>query len=225
MRVGKSTAFDLIGPVMVGPSSSHTAGAVRLGQFARKILGASPKAGRIILHGSFAETGKGHGTQLALAAGLMGMSTDDERISRAISLAREQGMKLIFSEANLGDVHPNTVRFELMGEGDIRVTVTGSSIGGGRILISEINDFKVELAGDYPTIITLHRDLPGVIAQVTGCLAGAKINIARMWVAREKKGAEALMVVETDHAASPELLKTLNELDNIIKVMSVEPLE
>lgn len=223
--MGKSTVFDLIGPVMVGPSSSHTAGAVRLGQIAARILGTVPKRGKIILHGSFAETGKGHGTQMALVAGLLGMGTADERIVHALDIAEKQGLRIDFLKADLGEVHPNTVKFELTGTDGAEVTVTGSSVGGGKISVSEINGFKVELAGDYPTIITLHRDLPGVIAQVTGCLAQAQINIGRMWVAREKKGAEALMVVEIDHSVPPAVLARLRGIENIIRVMGIEPLE
>ena len=223
--VGKSTVFELIGPVMVGPSSSHTAGAVRLGLLARKVLGKAPEAGKIILHGSFAETGKGHGTHVALVAGLLGMPTDDERICDALNIAREKGFNYAFSEGNLGDVHPNTVRFELeKGKGET-VVVTGSSIGGGRVKVWDINGFKVDLEGDYPTIVTLHRDLPGVIAQVTGCLAKAHINIAYMQVAREKRGAEAMMVVKTDHAVTLETIEMLGKLENMIRVMFIEPLE
>lgn len=222
--MSKSNVFDLLGPIMVGPSSSHTAGAVRLGAMARKILGEEPLEGIITLHGSFAQTGKGHGTNLALIAGLLGMATDDERIPEAPELARERGLKVRFEKADLGDVHPNTVKFELSGrEGTVQVV--GSSIGGGTILIRQINDFPVEIHGDYPTLVILHLDLPGVVAQVTLLLATAQINIARMRVSREKKGAEALMVLETDQKIDEAVLGLTRRLPSIKQAMAIEPLE
>ena len=222
--MSRSNVFDLLGPVMVGPSSSHTAGAVRLGEMARKILGEEPIAGTIILHGSFAETGKGHGTNMALIAGLLGMTPDDERIPEAPLLAKELGKNFIFETADLGEVHPNTVKFELTGlKGN--VTVVGSSIGGGTVVVREINNFQVEIRGDYSALVILHRDLPGVVAQVTLLLATAQINIARMRVSREKKGAQALMVLETDQVIDETVLVLLQRLPNIHQALAIEPLE
>jgi len=222
--LSRSNVFDLLGPVMVGPSSSHTAGAVRLGEMARKILGEEPIAGTIILHGSFAETGKGHGTNMALIAGLLGMTPDDERIPEAPLLAKELGKNFIFETADLGEVHPNTVKFELTGlKGN--VTVVGSSIGGGTVVVREINNFQVEIRGDYSALVILHRDLPGVVAQVTLLLATAQINIARMRVSREKKGAQALMVLETDQVIDETVLVLLQRLPNIHQALAIEPLE
>ena len=222
--MSKSNVFDLLGPIMVGPSSSHTAGAARLGMMARKILGEQPRSGVITLHGSFAKTGKGHGTDLALIAGLMGMQPDDERIPEAPKIAEEQGFSFRFETADLGDVHPNTVKFELSGEkGSIRVI--GSSVGGGAILIRQIDDFPVEIRGDYPTMVILHKDLPGVVAQVTMLLAVSQINIARMRVSREKKGAQALMVLETDQEVGPEVLSLTRGLPNIRRALTIEPLD
>ncbi|AFM42551.1 L-serine ammonia-lyase [Desulfosporosinus acidiphilus SJ4] len=222
--MSKSNVFDLLGPIMVGPSSSHTAGAVRLGTMARKILGEEPLEGVITLHGSFAQTGKGHGTNLALIAGLLGMSPDDERIPEAPKLAQEQGLKIRFETDDLGDVHPNTVKFNLTGSmGTIQVV--GSSIGGGAILIRQINNFMVDINGDYPTLVILHQDLPGVVAQVTLLLATAQINIATMRVSREKKGAQALMVLETDQKIDEAVLGLTRRLPSVKQALAIEPLE
>jgi L-serine dehydratase len=223
--VAKSNVFDLLGPIMVGPSSSHTAGAVRLGAMARKILGEEPVGGTIILHGSFATTGKGHGTNLALVAGLLGMAPDDERIPEAPQIAKEHGLNFIFETADLGDIHPNSVKFNLSGRNGCDIQVLGSSIGGGTIVIREIDDFQVEIRGDYPTLVVLHQDLFGVVAQVTLLLATAQINIARMQVSREKKGAQALMVLETDQKIDEAILDLLRKLPRIYQALAIEPLD
>lgn len=222
--MGKSNVFELLGPIMVGPSSSHTAGAVRLGAMARKILGEEPVQGKLLLHGSFATTGKGHGTNLALIAGLLGMAPDDERIPEAQKIAEERGLIINFETGDLGEVHPNTVSFNLLGEHGSHVQVMGSSIGGGTIVIRKINDFLVEIRGDYPTLVILHQDLPGVVAQVTLLLGTAQINIARMFVSREKKGAQALMVLETDQSIDNAVLELLRKLPRIYQALAIEPL-
>lgn len=222
--MSKSNVFDLLGPIMVGPSSSHTAGAVRLGAMARKILGEEPVTAALTLHGSFAETGKGHGTNLALIAGLLGMPPDDERIPESHKIAQDLGMNFSFMTADLGDVHPNTVKFELEGKKHT-ISVLGSSVGGGSIVIRKINDFQVEIRGDYPTLVILHRDLPGVVAQVTLLLATAQINIAHMRVSREKKGAQALMVLETDQKIEESVLILTQRLPSIQQALAIEPLD
>ncbi|HZK56650.1 MAG TPA: L-serine ammonia-lyase, iron-sulfur-dependent subunit beta [Desulfosporosinus sp.] len=223
--MSRSSVFDLLGPIMVGPSSSHTAGAVRLGLMARKILGEAPVGGTIRLHGSFAKTGKGHGTNLALIAGLLGMRPDDERIPAADKMAKEQGLNYMFVSADLGDFHPNTVQFELIGEAGAHAQIVGSSIGGGTIVIREINGYKVEVRGHYPTLVILHQDLPGLVAQVTLLLANAQTNIARMMVSREKRGAQALMVLETDELVEEAVLVLMRSLPKIYQVLAIEPLE
>lgn len=223
--MGKANVFDLLGPVMVGPSSSHTAGAVRLGAMARKIFNGEFNQVHIVLHGSFAETGKGHGTNLALVAGLLNMKPDDERISRSLELADERGLKLDFAQADLGDVHPNTVKFILKSTDGRQMEITGSSIGGGRIVIKEIDQFSVEIPGDYHTLVLLHRDLPGVVAQVTNLLAAAQVNIAQMRVSREKKGAQALTVVEADQKIDQDALALIRKLPSVVQAMAIEPLE
>lgn len=222
--MGKSNVFDLLGPIMVGPSSSHTAGAVRLGIMAKKILGDEPVEGTIVLHGSFAKTGKGHGTDLALVAGLLGMNPDDERIPDAPKIAIERGLNFCLKAGDLGDVHPNSVKFDLVAKNGGHVQVIGSSIGGGTILIREINGFQVEIKGDYPTLVILHQDIPGVVAQVTLLLTTAQINIARMLVSREKRGAQALMVLETDQRIEEAVLDLLRKLPRINQALAIEPL-
>lgn len=191
--------FDIIGPVMVGPSSSHTAGAVRLGNAARAILGQPVIEAKIGLHGSFAQTGRGHGTDLALVAGLMGWPTDDLRIPQAFEYADKAGLQFSFCTIDAGDMaHPNSVKFWLIGQDGTTGQVAGASIGGGRVVISEVDDFPLEITGDFPTILTLHEDRPGVVAEVTGILSKCGVNIAQMKVFRKNKGGLASMVLKTD---------------------------
>lgn len=191
--------FDIIGPVMVGPSSSHTAGAVRLGNAARAILGQPVAKAVIGLHGSFAQTGRGHGTDLALVAGLMGWATDDLRIPEAFAFARQTGLEYYFENFNAGDAaHPNFVRFTLTGKNGSKSQVAGASVGGGRVVISEVDGFPLEFTGEFPTVLTLHEDRPGAVAEVTGILSKRGVNIAQMRVFRKNKGGLASMVLETD---------------------------
>jgi L-serine dehydratase len=196
MRTARSL-FDIIGPVMIGPSSSHTAGAVRLGALARAVLGAEPVSADVELHGSFASTGRGHGTDLALAAGLLGMAPDDERIRGALDLAAASGLRVTFSDTDLGEAHPNTARITLRDAGG-RVVVQGSSVGGADVELTRIDDFPVSVSGELPVLIVEHHDQPGVIAAVTAVLAEHAVNVASMEVSRQMRGACALMVLETD---------------------------
>lgn len=219
-----SGIFDILGPVMVGPSSSHTAGAVRLGLMAGKILGAKVRQAQIYLHGSFAETGKGHGTHLALTAGLLGLQPDDENIKIAPQIAAEAGIRITFSAANLGDVHPNSVKFSLCGDNGQCAEITGASIGGGRIIITEVNEFRVELTGEYPALVLMYADYPGMIAEITTILAQVNINIAQMRVSREGKGQRALAVIETDERIKDEVVHRIGKLPKIERVMFIEPL-
>jgi L-serine dehydratase len=190
--------FDIIGPVMIGPSSSHTAGAVRLGELARAIFGGTPVRAEVELHGSFASTGRGHGTDLALTAGLLGMAPDDPRIRRATEVAREAGLEMTFTDVELGEVHPNTARITLHGPGGRCLVVQGSSIGGADVELTHIDDFLVAITGELPVLIVEHHDQPGVIAAVSAALAAHGVNVASMEVSREMRGARALMVLETD---------------------------
>lgn len=216
--------FDIIGPVMVGPSSSHTAGAVRIGAFARLVLGAEPARALIQLHGSFAATGEGHGTPLALLAGLLGLAPDDERIPAAEALAAERGLDYRFEEADLGDtVHPNSVRLALEAQGT-SLELSASSVGGGRIAVFDIDGFEVDLEGVYPTILLTYPDRPGAVAVVSAILANATLNIASIKAHRNARGGEALMAVELDVAPPAHVLEALRCLPQFEQVRFIPSL-
>jgi L-serine dehydratase len=215
------SVFDVIGPVMIGPSSSHTAGAVRLGRLARAVFGEQPARARITLHGSFASTGRGHGTDLALIAGLLGLAPDDVRIRTADAEARNAGMEVAFAEADLGEVHPNTALLELSSADGRTVTVQGSSIGGADVVLTAIDAFDVAITGELPVLVVEHQDQPGVIASVSAVLAEHGVNIASMEVSREKRGARALMVMETDHPVHDDALAAVAGGDGVTGVRSI----
>jgi len=206
------SVFDIIGPRMTGPSSSHTAGAVRLAHVVKHIVGKQIIEARITLYGSFAETGKGHGTDKALIAGLLGLFPDDPRIINAYELAREQGLVVLFAYSDEVMPHPNTARIHAICADEEVTEVVGESIGGGRIRITEINGLNVELSGDYPTLIVRYQDMPGVIAEVSHVLAQMKINIAFMRVFRHGKGEDAYMSLETDTPVTPEMQAAIRTL-------------
>lgn len=215
--------FDVIGPVMIGPSSSHTAGAVRLGNLALAILGEPVQAAVIGLHGSFAQTYRGHGTDLALAAGLQGWATDDARIPESLAMAEAAGVGITFEPIQLGELaHPNSVRFALTGTSGKTCSVIGASIGGGRVVITNIDGFPVELSGEFPAILTMHRDRPGAIALVTSILSTQGVNVAQMRVFRKQKGGMAAMIVETDQPVSAEELEVISKLPHIQAVRSIQ---
>lgn len=211
--------IDIIGPVMIGPSSSHTAGAVRLGLLAASILGGQPVQAEINLHGSFAETYQGHGTDMALLAGLMGWTPDDERIPEAEKYAKEGGLTYSFKKFDLGNMaHPNTVLFKLTSASGSYCEIMGSSVGGGQVKVTEIDGFPVELTGRLPAILTVHIDTRGVIALVTSTLANAGVNIATMRLFRSNKGGMASMVIECDEAVPQEILNLIGALQQIESV-------
>lgn len=190
--------FDLIGPVMIGPSSSHTAGAARIGLTARMLLGEDVMRAEIGFHGSFAKTYRGHGTDRAIVGGLMGWPVDDPRIRDSLSLAQQAGMTVIFSSVNIRNAHPNTVRMTITGVGGSMLTMEAASVGGGNIEVRQLNGLNVDFTGKENTLIIHQSDAPGVIAMVTGTLAEQNINIANMQVYRRKAGADAMMVLELD---------------------------
>ena len=206
--------LDMIGPVMVGPSSSHTAGAARLAWLARQLLEKPPSKVVFGLHGSFAKTGKGHGTHLALVAGVLGLAADDERIKQAFDLAREASLQYSFKDVELGDVHPNTVQIELESE-DERHVVTGSSIGGGLVRVWKVDGLDAHLSGEAPALLVRHEDRPGVIARVAAVVADEGINIARIVSGREKRGGDALMSLELDREFGSEALAYLRHLSYV----------
>jgi L-serine dehydratase len=213
--------FDILGPVMVGPSSSHTAGACRLGLMARAILGGPPDRARIALHGSFAATGEGHGTHRALVGGLIGIVPDDLRLRTAYDEAKNNGLDWEFDEVDLGDdAHPNTAVIELerstaggAADDTERVKVRGASIGGGRIEITEVDDFPVSLTGAYHTLVVLARDEPGTIMTITGMLAAEHINLATMRVDRTGRRKDALMTIEADAPIPDHVLDELRDFE------------
>lgn len=218
------SAFDILGPIMIGPSSSHTAGAARLAKIAAKIAGGKIKKVRFLLHGSFAKTYRGHGTDRALVAGILGMDPKDERLRTSMEIAKEKGLEFSFEEVDLGDdVHPNTVKFILTTEEGTEVTIVGSSIGGGNIEIFEVEGQKLRFTGEYPTLIINHIDVPGVIYKVTTILYKHDVNIATMNVYRKAKGKEAAMVVEIDHAINDSILKEIENVEQIISVDQIVP--
>jgi L-serine dehydratase len=192
--------LDIIGPVMVGPSSSHTAGACRLGLLARGLVGGTPERARIELHGSFARTGEGHGTDKAVVGGLMGFRPDDERLRTALDIAEREGLDYRFEKTSLGEeneVHPNTVRFTVE-RGDRRSVMIGSSLGAGRVLVSEIDGYPVEVTGNYHTILLVADDMKGSIAAIATVLSAFSLNVATLKVSRRQRGGDAFMVWETD---------------------------
>lgn len=199
------SVFDIIGPRMTGPSSSHTAGAVRLANTVRRIIGKPVSKVNFTLYGSFAETGRGHGTDKALIAGILGLSADDAGIRNAYALANDADLIVNFEYSEAPVEHPNTVRIHAFDVDGIETEAVGQSIGGGKILITEINGLDVEVTGDYPTIIIRHKDVPGVIAEVSHVLAQLNINIAFMRVFRHDRGEDAYMCIETDTPVTKEM--------------------
>lgn len=207
--------FDIVGPVMIGPSSSHTAGAVRLGLMARKILGEEAIRAEINLHGSFARTYRGHGTDKALIAGILGFAPEDERIRDALNIASDKGLEFSFQTVNLEEAHPNTAVIYLVGKSGRTARVRGASVGGGNIMISNIDGYNVELTGQYPALITIHHDCPGVITKVTQILAHAEVNIAFMRVSRQNRGETAMMIMELDEEPTPEVIGECQQAANV----------
>jgi L-serine dehydratase len=190
--------LDIIGPVMVGPSSSHTAGACRLGLLARGLVGGTPQRAKIELHGSFARTGEGHGTDKAIVAGLMGFRPDDDRIRTALEIADAEGLEYTFEKTTLDEeAHPNTVRITLE-RGDREAQMIGSSLGAGRVLVTQIDGFPVEVSGNFHTIVLVAEDIPGSIAKIAQVIADDGLNIATLRLTRQKKGGDAFMVIELD---------------------------
>ena len=203
--------LDIIGPVMVGPSSSHTAGACRLGLLARCLVDGTPQRARIELHGSFARTGEGHGTDKAIAGGLMGFRPDDERIRNALEIAEREGLAYAFEKTKLGDedvVHPNSVRITAE-RGARSVVMTGSSLGAGRVLVTEIDGFPVEVHGNYHTIVLVAEDVKGSVARIATILADDGCNIATLRLTRKERGGDAFMVIELDDSPDAKALKDI----------------
>jgi len=193
----KVSILDVMGPVMVGPSSSHTAGTARLGRVAREILDQDPIEVRFFLHPPLAATYRGHGSDFALVGGSIGLNVDDPRIPEAIRIAEQMGVEIEFSEEDLGEVHPNTVRIEIHGK-NREAEIVGSSIGGGVIEVFKINGFQTRFKGDSPTLLLFYRDRPGMISEVTRIIAEEGINIASLYCSRKQRGKDAFMQIDVD---------------------------
>ena len=213
-----ASIFDILGPVMVGPSSSHTAGAARIGLIARQFFGRQPDKAQVYLHGSFAATGKGHGTDKALIAGLLGMKPDDMRIPESFEIAKEMGMEFQIAEKDIREAHPNTAQIVMEAEGVKTMKIQAYSIGGGRIRVSKLDGIDVHFSGESNTLIVRNVDQPGRITEVAAALSKCDINIATMQVFRDKRGGFAVMVVETDQVVSKEAIENLEKKEGIIKV-------
>lgn len=216
--MSNASVFDIMGPIMIGPSSSHTAGAVRLGRAAKIICNDIFTEVVFNLHGSFAKTYKGHGSDKALIAGILGMETDDERIRSSFEIAEEQNIKITFKEIDLGEVHPNSVKIDLIKEDGDVFSMTGCSVGGGDILITHVEDDDVSLSGKYPVIIIHHTDKPGMLSKISLVIALQIINIATLKVSRHLKGETATSVIETDNLISQDALRELRGIDSVISV-------
>lgn len=217
-KVSMINIFDMMGPVMVGPSSSHTAGAARIGNMGRTLLGEEVARADIGLYGSFAETGYGHGTDRALLAGLLGMKPDDLRIPNAYEEANRAGMAYSFRTVELRDAHPNTALLELTGKSGKQLTLQASSIGGGAIVVNKIDGIDVNFTGDFNTLIVRNQDESGSVAAITSILSQVHINVANMSVNRHRRGGDALMVIETDQHIKPRQVEFLSELPGILSV-------
>lgn len=208
--------FDIMGPIMVGPSSSHTAGAVRIGLMTRRLLGARPVKALLWLHGSFAATGAGHGTDRALVAGLLGMQPDDPDIPRSFPLAEKAGLEIAFGAVELRGAHPNTVVLQVTGEDGRTLEVSASSLGGGRVRVNAIDGMEAAFTGDYPTLIIRNEDKPGLVAEVSGLLSKHGVNIATMQLYRDRRGGLAVMVIESDQAIPAALIDALRRQPGIV---------
>ena len=211
-------SFDIIGPVMVGPSSSHTAGAVKIGNISRKLLGTPVKKADVLFHRSFLATGKGHGTDRALVAGLLGFPVDDSRIPDSFRYAEEAGMEYRLSGIDLGDVHPNSVKLRLQGGEGQKIEIVAASVGGGAIRVTEIDGLPANFSGDYPTLVVNNLDQPGHVTEITSMLSHKSINIATMQLYRSAKGGHAVIVLECDQEVPADAIRWLAHLEGILKV-------
>ena len=214
--------FEVIGPNMVGPSSSHTAGAASIARLAGKMMNEKIKKVNFILYGSFARTYKGHGTDRALLGGILGYETDDIRIRDSFELAEKAGIDFSFSANTLEtDVHPNTVDIELVGETGRRITVRGESVGGGKVRLTRINGVKVLFTGEYHALIVVHRDHPGVVAGITTALSEYNVNIAFLRVYRESKGGVAYTIIESDEEIKDDIVAEIKKDTAITETMMI----
>lgn len=214
--------FDILGPIMIGPSSSHTAGAARLGKTGQEIVDKSFTGVSFYLHGSFGKTYRGHGTDRALVAGVLGMDPADERIRDSLNIAKEKGIDIDFIETDLGYVHPNTVKIVFHYKDKEDYYLIGSSIGGGNILITNLNGISIEFTGNYPTILIRYTDRQGLISRISSILSSENINIGTMKVSRE--GKIATMVMEIDSPIEDIVIEKIKALDEVIYITGINPI-
>lgn len=219
----KSTLFDIISPVMIGPSSSHTAGAVRLGLLAKNIYKTTPKKVVFRLYNSYAHTGKGHGTEKGLLAGVLGLSVDDRRIKNIFESDIAKKIDYSFEYYDNFKYHPNAV--EMIFDGENKMFIAGESVGAGEVAIRKIDDFNVKLTGKYNTLILVYKDMPGMISQVTSILQSKNINIASLICDRNAKGKEASMIISIDGNIDSSVVETVEEIPEVYFVSYVEKLE
>jgi L-serine dehydratase len=217
----KVSILDVMGPVMVGPSSSHTAGTARLGRVAREILDEDPVAVHFFLHPPLASTYRGHGSDFALVGGSIGLNVDDPRIPEAIRIAEQMGVDITFSEEDLGDVHPNTVRIEIKGK-TREAEIAGSSIGGGVIEVFKINGFQTRFKGDSPTLLLFYRDRPGMISEATKIIAEEGINIASLSCSRKQRGKDAFMQIDVDSPLSAAALQRIYAIGDVARAQYLD---
>ncbi len=217
------SVFDVIGPNMVGPSSSHTAGAVSIALLAKKMIPGKIMKAEFILFGSFAKTYRGHGTDRALLGGIMGFATDDLRIKNSYELAKQAGIEFSFvTNENEIEIHPNTVDIHLTNEEGFSIIIRGESLGGGKVRIVRINNVEVDFTGEYSTLIVIQNDRPGVVANITKCLADRNVNIAFMKLFREEKGAIAYSIVESDEKIPTSVIQEIRSIPNVHETMLVQ---
>ena len=215
------SVFDIIGPNMIGPSSSHTAGALRIARLAAKMVRNPIAKVNFVLYGSFARTYQGHGTDRALLAGILGFETEDYRIKESFEHADKAGLQYTFEFDTKKKVHPNTVDIDITDSEGITTSVTGISIGGGSAVIKRINGVNIDLSGEYHTLVIRHKDLPGAVAYVTNILSEYDINIAFMKLYREKKGTIAYSVIEADELITPNIIQKIEATSNVISALLV----
>jgi len=217
------SVFDIIGPIMIGPSSSHTAGAVRIGLLGRNLFGRLPKKADILLFGSFAKTYKGHGTDIAIIGGILGFSTDDKRLTESYEIAKQAGVEISIRVSDETPDHPNTAMITLSDD-KVQMSVQGISHGGGKVEVSQINDYPVQLSGEFPAILILHQEQSEVMTAVTQILTEQKVKIKHLEMANREKNAPTLTIIETDQPIQDKVLHKMESLDSIEKVVRLEPI-
>ncbi len=215
--------FDILGPIMVGPSSSHTAGAVRIGLMVRSLLGELPETATLQLHGSFSSTGEGHGTHRALIGGLLGFQPDDARVPNSFELAQEMGLQFEFSNVNLRDAHPNSVVITATAPSGRVLEVGACSPGGGRIRVFQLDGMETSFTGELPTLVVHNSDQPGCVSRVTEVMARRGLNVATLQLSRGNRGGVAVMVIECDQVLYPSLPVEVEQLEGILRVTCYNP--